>query len=77
MKRYLYGWHLYFWTIHKMRTKRRGAGPAPWWICHRCGGCVRWLVDGQHRGSRPPPYLREGIFGKWKPAVYYAYDDLY
>lgn len=56
--RYLHGWYLYLWAMHKMRTKDHGAGPAPWLLCHRGGMCARWLVDGQHRKGKPPRYLR-------------------
>lgn len=56
--RYIRGWLAWFEIVRQMRTKRHGAGKQPWLYCFRGGACARYLVDGQHRGSRGPRYLR-------------------
>lgn len=47
--RYLYGWLMFLWAVHKVRTKRHGAGPMPWGNALRMGAATRFIVDGQHR----------------------------
>jgi hypothetical protein len=55
MQRYIYGWRIWFWILHKVRTKRRGAGPLSWQLAFKAAGAARYIVDGQHCG-RPPHY---------------------
>lgn len=56
--RYLRGWYMFVRVYHKARTKRHGAGPAARLYAYRLAQCMRYLVDGQHRGARGPWFAR-------------------
>lgn len=56
--RYFYGWWMWCRTLYKVRTKKHGAGAMAWGNAFKMAACTRYLVDGQHRGSKGPRYLR-------------------
>lgn len=56
MSRYWYGWWMWLRAVYLVRTKRHGAGAQPWSLALKTAGCVRYLIDGQHR--RPPRLSR-------------------
>lgn len=56
--RYFYGWWMWLRAVWIVRRKKHGAGKQRWSHAFKTAACVRYLVDGQHRGSRGPWYLR-------------------
>lgn len=60
LRRYIYGWQMYWWAMWKSLTKDHGAGPASLINAHRMGCCMRCGVDGQFRGKFPR-YMRRGM----------------
>ncbi len=49
MRRYFYGWWMFFRAIRLARRKKHGAGKIPWRNAIKMGACHRYLVDGQFR----------------------------
>lgn len=56
MRRYIYGWVVWWEFFRKARRKKHGAGRQRFFHATKTAACARYLVDGQYR--RPPRFPR-------------------